>query len=219
MQFLFNDKFYDQKGLENNSDYKTAKEPILATGPGLPDEEVVYVFTTRVAFDAWTKNLRLADAFDKMREDIGEARSFKGKDNTAVFKRQVTLAKRIQEDLEELSKRTGLPANSKELFLRATTQAGILEGRIFDPVMLYTVAGFTGNAVGLAVPIPDLRIFSGGFNNNVSSIQVLGICILYAGLFFGGASLFLVGAPYIEITNLGTLGFNNIASSVYAYLY
>ena len=75
--------------------------------------------------------------------------------------------------MRELATRTGLAWGSKELFLRATAKADPLEGEVFDPAMLFTGAGFTGNALGVAYPgVPNLGWFF-GMNNAVSSVQVL----------------------------------------------
>ena len=73
--------------------------------------------------------------------------------------------------------------------------------------------GFTGNTLGVAYPgVPNLGWFS-GMNNAVSSVQVLGVVALLNLTYFGGASRVSAGAPYFQITNLGTIGFHNVASS------
>jgi len=211
MKYSFNGKLYDKEDLV---ELKESKEPIFAFGSGLPDQKVIYAFKNETDLYAWARDLPVADSFERMREGLRKARGFKDEDNTAILERQATLAKRIKEDLAELSKRTGLPANSKQLFLRATEKAGILEGRIFDPAMLFTGTGFSGNAVGLTVSAPNLAIFP-GMNNTVSSVQAIGVCRLFAGTFFQGASRLLLGLPYIQNSNLTTIGFNNVTSSVF----
>lgn len=211
MKYSFNGKLYDKKDL---GELNKSQEPIFVVGSGLPDQKVIYAFKNETDLYAWARDLPVADNFERMREGLKKARALKDEDNTAIFERQALLAKRIEEDLGELSKRTGLPANSKQLFLRATEKAGILEGRIFDPAMLFSGTNFSGNAVGLTVPSPNLANFP-GMNNTVSSVQVIGICRLFAGTFFNGASTLLLGAPYFQISNLTTIAFNNITSSAF----
>lgn len=214
MQFLYNSKTYTLQSLKKNARYIKSKTAIHAVGPGLPDPSIVYVFDTETAFYKWTETLRLADEFARIHKTVEQLRKFEQEDHAVLFQRQQVRLSRIREDLEELASRTGLPLNSKELFLQATLEGNPLEGSVFDPAMLYTGANFTGNALGVGLPLPNLNVFP-VMNNTVSSARVLGICILCNAAWFGGARLALVGAPYFESSNLATLGFNDIASSVF----
>ena len=135
-----------------------------------------------------------------------------------VKKRQLATAERIEEDLRQLAKETGLKYGSKELFLRATRDSRILEGQVFDPALLYTGANFVGNSLGAAMPLPDLTWWP-GMNNSITSVQMLGACILYRGTYFRGSSLWLLGVPYFQVASLAGTSFNNAASSVYAHVY
>jgi hypothetical protein len=48
---------------------------------------------------------------------------------------------------------------------------------------------------------------------------VLGVCVLFTQTLFRGNSLWLIGAPYMQVASLAGTGFNNAASSAYVYLY
>ena len=73
---------------------------------------------------------------------------------TDIAERQKRKAARIEVDLRELAERTGLPLDSKELLLKATTEADPLEGAIFDPGMLFMGIGFAG----LKLPRLSIRV-------------------------------------------------------------
>jgi hypothetical protein len=217
MKVVFKKKRIDFATLEADADFKRLSEPVVAVGSGLPESGVAFAFRNWKEFAAFAKRTKAADQIAALDEQRRKLRRRSYEDTSAVAARQKLKAERIEADLRELAARTGLAWGSKELFLRATAKADPLEGQIFDPAMLYTGIGFTGNALGVAYPgVPNLGWFT-GMNNAVSSVQVLGFAVLFAGANFGGASRVLFGAPYFQIANLGTIGFNNVTSSVLLY--
>jgi hypothetical protein len=226
LKYRFEGSTYTREKLSASKRFARLKEPVIALGPGLPERNVAYVFEKMQALYAAAPRMKLGHVFDKLKKGVAEARKAKKGDLTALKARQVALARRIKKDYEELAARTGLDLDSAQLFLRATTKAPVLEGSVFDPACVYTLAGFNGSYMCVGVPLPDLTWFP-GFNNNISSVRAAGACILYSGTWFGGAALVLVGLPVIGIANLALVApttgafanFNNITSSVYAYLY
>ena len=51
-------------------------------------------------------------------------------------------------DFEKLAARTGLPLDSQELFLCATTKASMLGGSVFDPACVYIGPTFVAREQG-----------------------------------------------------------------------
>src|SRR5205823_1913570 len=104
----------------------------------------------------------------------------------------------------ELAERTGLALDSKELLLKATTDADPFEGPIFDPGILYMGIGFGQLRIYVFYPgVADLGWV--GFNDRVSAVKVIGVVALYRDTFFRGPSRIFVGVPYFEIPNLLTI--------------
>lgn len=215
MRFLYKNETYTLEALNRQTGYRRLRNPILATGPDLPLEDLVYVFGNERDFYGWTARLRLADKFAAMRQKIKEAQQFERRDHAHIIRRQMAQSERIAVELQELANRTGLALNSKELFLKATDKSNILEGAIFDPVILWTGVNYSGNFLALNGPIVDLRGVP-GFNDNVESVLLSGICTLCADPWFRGARLMLFGAV-AGYTNLGELAWNNRASSVFVF--
>jgi len=226
LKYCFQGAIYSRKTLSELDGLTRLKEPVMALGPGLPERNMAYVFENMKALYAAAPQLKLDHVLAKLRKGVTEARRSQNGDLTGLAARQTALAKRIKKDYEALAGRTGFPLDSEQLFLRATTKANPLEGPVFDPACVYTGVGFTGSYMCAGVPLPDLTWFP-GFNNTISSVRAAGACILYSGTWFGGAALVLVGLPVIAVANLTavtpTIGalanFNNVTSSVYAYLY
>lgn len=226
LKYRFEGSTYSREKLSASNRFALLKEPVIALGPGMPERNVAYVFQNMRSLHAAAPTMKLGVVFDKLKKGVAEARKSENGDFTALKARQIALAQRVKKDYEKLATRTGLPIDSQELFLRATTKAPVLDGPVFDPACVYTAAGYTGSYMCVAVPIPDLSWFP-GFNNTVTSVRAAGACILYSGTWFRGAALVLVGLPVVAVANLtlvapttGALAnFNNVASSVYSYVY
>jgi hypothetical protein len=216
MKINFRNKDYTEGELKKNPVFAKAKDYVIAVGPGLNKGEGAFAFASEKEFINWSRKRPVGKSIAAMYKDIGLARKEEGKNTAYIRARQIEKATRVANDLRALAKQTGLRLNSKALFLRATTKTMKAEGPIFDPVGLYTGTGFTGNSLGAAIPLPNLNWWP-GLNNTISSVQILGACILYSGTFFSGASRVLIGVPYMQITNLANIGFNNVTSSVYVY--
>jgi hypothetical protein len=90
------------------------KFPIVAAGEGLPEEETVYVFDSHQDFAKWSKETRHAEKITQALRNIERAKQKEKGDNAVARQRQEKLAKRVLEDLQELSERTGSPVSSRE---------------------------------------------------------------------------------------------------------
>ena len=225
-RFRFEGSTYSRDKISSLSRFTRLKAPVIAFGPGMPSGKIVYAFHHMRAFLAAAAEMKMGHVFDKLKKGIAEARRVEKGDHAELKKVQVALARRVKKDYEQLAARSGLPVDSQELFLRATTKAPVLEGPVFDPACLFTGAAFTGSFMCAAVPLPDLSWFP-GFNNTITSVRAAGVCVLHAGTWFRGSALVLVGLPLIAVANLALIApttgalanMNNVTSSVYAYLY
>jgi hypothetical protein len=214
MKFLYKNETYTLEELNRQSSYRRLQSPILATGPDLPLQDLVYAFSNERDFYRWTQGLRLADKFATIQQSIKEVRQLEHLDHTHIMRRKAAQSERIAVELQELANHTGLALNSMELFLQATDKNNVLEGAIFDPAILWTGTNFTGNFLALAAHHPNLG-WASVFNNSVSSIILGGMCILFENPWFRGASFWFSGVA--GYTNLGAFGWSNRASSVALY--
>jgi hypothetical protein len=125
------------------------------------------------------------------------------------------MAKRVLEDLQELSARTGLPVSSNELLMKASDDSQPLEGRIFHhSAMLWEQSGAIGAALPVfGVPYPDLNWFLWG--NRAVSANVNNLNIFTDSPWYGGSWLVLYGAGW-PLFELGGFGFAHRIESVWA---
>jgi len=218
MNIHFDKKTYTPDDLQAVTEFSQAPDSVIAHGPGLSKDHEAFAFASESEFRGWIAKQPIGNQLNETFNKLATARSDSSGDLAEVKRRQLAKTQRVEEDLRALAQGTGLKYGSKELFLRATRDSKILEGPVFDPASLYTGANFSGNSIGAAAPLPDLSWWP-TMNNSITSVQVLGVCVLYTLRFFQGSSLWLVGAPYMQIANLAGTGFNNAVSSVYVYLY
>lgn len=181
------------------------KFPVMAAGDGLPEENTVYVFDSHQDFLKWSKETKQADTIDQTSQKIEKIKQNEKGDNTAAKQRQEKLAKRVLEDLQELSERSGLPISSRELLMKASDDSNLLEGRIFHrSAILWEQSGGIGAAWPVfGVPYPDLNWFRWG--NRAVSIHVNGVALLTDKSWFSGPSVWLFGLfwPLFELSGLG----------------
>jgi hypothetical protein len=214
MKVAYGRRRIDFKVLEADPDFKRLAEPIIALGAGLPEKGVAFAFQNWSEFVKFTKGTQAAEKIANIDERRRKLRKRNAEDTIGIAERLKRKADRIDSELHDLAKRTGLAWGSKQLFLRATTKADPLEGSIFDPSILFAGFGFTGNALTVAYPgLPDLNWFP-GMNNNVSSVQIVGVVGLFSNTWFRGASRVLFGLPFFQIADLRTIFFDNVTSSV-----
>jgi hypothetical protein len=214
MKIHFGKETYTIDALKAIPEFAKADNSVIAHGPGLSKKKEAFAFTSERGFRDWLGKQPIGKQLEGLFKQLAKARKEATGDLALLKKRQLAKTERVEQDLRQLAEETGLEYGSKELFLRATRDSKILEGPIFDPAMLYTGANFTGNSIGAAASLPDLSWWP-GMNNSITSVQVLGVCILYTQTGFGGSSRALFGAPYMAVANLGGMGFNNVASSVF----
>jgi hypothetical protein len=194
---------------------EAVKYPIMAAGEGLSDEDgAIYAFESQQAFVKWSGKTKQAETIARALEGIEVLKKDKQKDNNVAKERQEKLARRVLEDLDELSRRTGLPISSTELLMKASEDSPLLEGRIFDhSSFIWERSGGMGAAWPVfGIPYPDLNWFQWG--NRAVSINVNGFAVLTDNAWFGGQSVFLFGIGW-PLFELSLLGFAFRAEAIY----
>jgi hypothetical protein len=79
--------------------------------------------------------------------------------------------------------------------------------------LLYADRGFKGSSKFFSVTWPNFKWWPYKFNDKASSAKAWGGNILFQHTWYGGRPLYLIGLPYVEFSDLGVFGFNDMASS------
>jgi hypothetical protein len=179
--------------------------PVVAHGMALPDENAIYAFESDQAFNDWIKGTEHAERVRHVDRLVAEARKDEKRDITVGMQRQKKAEiKRITDQLDDLSRKTGLDVASKELLLKAE------EGGIFGSVLvLFDGVNLQSPWLPLVGPQQNLGWY--GWNDRASSFFVSGIVRLSTGIWFGGDTEWLIGFPYYT----GDLRYNDMHSSAY----
>lgn len=179
--------------------------PVVAHGMGLPDENVIYAFDSDQAFKEWIEGTEHADRVRHVDQLTAEARKDETRDITVEMQRQKKAAiERITDQLNDLSRKTGLDVASEELLLKAE------EGGIFGIVLvLFDGLDLLSPWIPLVGPQPNLGWF--GWNDRASSFFVSGVVRLSTRTWFRGDTEWLIGIPYY----CENLRLNNVHSSAY----
>lgn len=186
--------------------------PSLVAGT---DERRVYAFESDKAVLNWAEDSEHAEVFERMYKRISAAQAYERGDNSVAEARQKANVKRISKEFGLLADRLDLDVGSEELFLKATVDAPILEGSIFDPAVLYDTETYSGSYVALPnAPFPNLGWF--GFNDKASSLLVHGQVVLSENTWFKGRKVFFFGIPYGKFV-LSQFAFSNRASSAHVF--
>jgi hypothetical protein len=201
--YLLNGKPIDRNDL--------AEFPVTVAGNDLPDKDTVYVFDSEGEFNKWKKANNIEEKFSKIDKIVTQAQEYEQKDITYALQRQQLVIERITADLHLLAHRLGLDVNSPELFRRATVEADLLEGQIFDPSLAFQNPDFQG----LILPIPTGSVwpYLSWWEDRFSSMLVTGNLLLTQHRFFRGRRLWLTGVA-AEFRHLGDFNFEDITSSV-----
>jgi hypothetical protein len=191
------------------------KYPVMAAVEGLSDEAAIHAFDSQQAFVKWSEKTKHAEKIAGAIEAIEAVRQYKQKDNTVAKGRQKKLAQRILEDLEELSKRTGLPISSTELLMKASEDSPLPEGRIFNhsAVLWEQSRGMGAAWPSFGVPYPDLNWFQWG--NRAASINVNGHAYLYDQPWYSGQMIFL-SAAFWSLFELASFNFQFRTESMFS---
>jgi hypothetical protein len=189
LSFLFSDFALQRNEIEDMM--SNIENPILAAGDAIGDPGVVHLFDSQDAFDQWAQRTRFAQKFEEIHNIVRRARLGMPSDPSGKAVRLVSNSP--VESRWELAGHSSAPMTD--------IGATLFEGAAFHGRSFTTAAA----------AISDLNDID--FFNQVSSIRVSGVCMLADQISFGGARLYLVGDPRLNITDLKAWGFNNCAAS------
>lgn len=220
LKFLFKEEIFTLKELEANDYFSKLKAPIMISGADLPNERIVYVFENQPMLKDWISRTKKEGIINDILNKLPKAQKQEHDDHKWAKQKISQKSKRILNELEALSERTGLPLSSKELQKLATIDAPLIEGPVFDPAFL-----FAGRNLGIPLLplwsnlfLPDFNWF--GWNDSISSIFIVsGVVALYEHHWWQGRSLWLFPHPELDIYNLDQFGFDdNVSSAIHLHL-
>lgn len=185
--------------------------PILAHGSIVGAFNEVYAFEDERSFLKWAEKFPVGEKFLKLHNIIESTRELERTDLSEIQKVRMRRTEMLTKELEDLSKRSKLPVNSLELFLKATTGFDPLEGPIFDPSIIYQHINFGGSWRPLIGTMPDFRWIL--FNDKASSMRVSGAGILFKDTWYRGRRFYFGGIPIMNFPDFRLFAFNDMASS------
>lgn len=196
--FLFSDFL-----LPNSDGQKmisSIETPILATGEGLQEGNLIHVFDSQEAFDAWARTTEYADRFAKIDFIIGDARRQREMMIGSVAEPTQGPKLLSNKSIEQLSAANGRNGNVLQVERRSPA------------AVIYDEENFQGQWYPIAASaIPNLANVE--MYNKVSSLRVSGICLLTDETYFNGMRLYIIGSPLAEVPSLKSWGFDKVAAS------
>lgn len=187
LSFLFSDFPLHRKDVEGM--IKNIDTPILAAGEAASEPGVVHLFDSQEAFDVWARMTRFARKFNQIADVISRSQGRQSANRQAV---QVV---------------SNMPIEGQ--WLRAVSTADV-DSSI--SATFYEGEHFIGRQFKTeAAAIADLADIE--FSMQAASIRVSGVCLLTSEMDFGGARLYLVGDPEVEVPCLHDWGFSKRAAS------
>ena len=202
---------------KESSKGELAGQPFIVAGADLPEEGTAYGFSQEESFCRWAAGTSHAASFARTIGTIKLGQQLEGTDVGARAVKRIEVAvKRLQEELEELSRETGLAMGTPGFFVRAHTPRSVLEPPLLGSTLLFDkVQGslanpdFSGAFFPVVLTVPTFF----GFNDKASGALVAGLCTLHDKTFFRGAAAFMLGLPGGLRFFLADLGFDNRAAS------
>jgi hypothetical protein len=199
--FLFSDFL-----LPNSDGQKminTIEKPILATGDGLEEGNLIHVFDSQEAFDAWARGTDFAERLAKIDFIIADTRHQRemqiGTPEPSPVGPKLVSNKSLDELSSKPSSQTST-ASSTEVVDRAPA------------AIIYEEENYQGQWYPVsATAIPNLANVE--MYNKVSSLKVSGICLLTDQTYFNGMRLYIIGSPMVEVPSLKAWGFDKVAAS------
>lgn len=169
-----------------------AYEPVIVAGTAVDEKNLVYLFDSYDAFEAWGQRTRFAKAFARSEELVLLHRN---------------------ENYRETPESGVILISNRSLENDHTEKPNLYPYRNQrSKAYLYENAGFSGRVVALGVSaIADLSEFE--FSDSVCSVRSSGVLMLSDEVNFGGYRFYITGSPHIEVPNLGRWGFNKAARS------
>ena len=173
---------------------KNAYEPVIVAGTAVHERNLVYLFDSYDAFEAWGQRTRFARAFAHS-EELVHLHRHQNYSESSKF--GVTLLSNGP-----------LEAEATDLLQPSVASHPTHN----SSALLYEGTGCTGRVVTLGVSaIADLNEFE--FSDSVCSARSFGVLMLCDEVSFEGYRFYITGSPYIEVPDFGRWGFNKAARS------
>jgi phage anti-repressor protein len=170
-------------------------EPVIVAGSAVDERNLVYLFDSRDAFQAWSHRTIYAEAFERA-EDL--VRLYRYQNYSEGADLGVTVLSNNPLDVDKSD-----PAQQRAIIDRSG---------LSSKAYLYEDTDFSGRVVSLGVSaIADLNEFD--FADTVCSARASGVLMLSDEVSFDGYRFYITGSPHIAVRDLQRWGFNKAARS------
>jgi hypothetical protein len=169
-------------------------EPVIVAGSAVDERNLVYLFDSRDAFQAWSHRTIYAEAFARSEELVHLHRN---QNYSEGADRGVTVLSNNPLDVDKSN----------------AAQRTLIEPSAWSSkAYLYEGTDFSGRVVSLGVSaIADLNEFQ--FADTVCSARASGVLMLSDEVNFDGYRFYITGSPNIAVRDLQRWGFNKAARS------
>ncbi len=167
-------------------------EPVLVAGSVTEEPNLVHLFDSREAFEAWGRRTSLAYCFDRMHSTIYRFR---------------------HPEPGDLNQQPGVGFISNLGRGRDLSEMPVIWPLSDKPELtLYEGKNFTGRELKLGISaIANLKDFQ--FSARASSVRVRGVLMLSDQENFGGYRFYIAGEPSINVVDMARWGFDKAARS------
>ncbi len=200
--FEFRGQRFTLDQLNGVDEYRESRASVLAVGFGDRDRNTVHAFASENELSKWVSTTSADDFFRFARRSIDRVKERGEKGLDEWDERQEQERKQYERAVRKLSRETGLPWPSLELFERLS------ELRI-GTVVMCEHEDYGGRWAPFFSVVPDFR----DFNDMMSSYFIFGTGVFYEHTWFGGRALWVGGVPVYGKKELRSWGWDNIASS------
>jgi Beta/Gamma crystallin len=170
------------------------REPVIVAGSAVDERNLVYLFDSRDAFEAWSQRTVYADSFARADELV---RLYRYQNYSEGSDLGVTVLSNDPLDMDKSNPSQHLMIDKSGWSSKAH---------------LYEGTGFSGRVVSLGVSaIADLNEFE--FADTVCSVRASGVLMLSDQVSFNGYRFYITGSPHIAVRDLQRWGFNKAARS------
>ncbi len=170
------------------------REPVIVAGSATEEQNLVHLFDSRDAFEAWSQRTIYAESFARSEELV---RLYRYQNYSEGSDAGVTVISNTQLESDKNASAQRLTIDRSGW----SSKAHLFEG-----------TDFTGRMVSLGVSaIADLNEFE--FADTVCSARASGVLMLSDEVSFDGYRFYITGSPHIAVRNLQRWGFNKAARS------
>lgn len=207
ISFMFDEVLLNKEHIKHI--IRNIQSPVLVTGHGVSDPNVVHVFDSQEAFEQWAQTTKFAAKFTQMHKAIASLQRRHRMNDLSALKREKPVFDRVFVD--PISSETD-GFTGDELVEGPDGSFTVPGGAKSDIAVLYESPDYNGRWFPMGpTALPNLSVV--GMHQQVSSLRLTGICMLCDQTWFRGARLYLVGDPLLQVDDLQDWGFNDRAAS------